>query len=166
MLHRREVLTAAIGVGTLLAAEAAAQEKGKEKKPAPAGHAGHGPDAKPAPPPSPALQAIIDSTARCLKDGRVCLARCTDHLAAGTPMMADCQRAVMNMLAVTEAMASTAGYASADPANLKALARACAAFCRACEKACEPHAKDHVECKACGDACRECAKACETYAGR
>src|SRR5262245_3611091 len=58
----------------------------------------------PAAPIPPALAAIIESTAACQRDGRVCLARCTDHFAAGMNME-QCQRAVMNMLAVTAAMA-------------------------------------------------------------
>jgi Cys-rich four helix bundle protein (predicted Tat secretion target) len=117
----------------------------------------------PAAPPSPALQAIIDSTAQCEREGRYCLARCTDHLAAGFAKMDQCQRTIMNMLPVTGAMADVAGYRNAAPQNIKALASACAVFCRACAQACEPHASHHVECKACMDACVACAKACEAF---
>jgi Cys-rich four helix bundle protein (predicted Tat secretion target) len=120
-------------------------------------------DAAPAQPVSPALQAIIDSTAHCERDGRVCLARCTEHLAAGVHRMEQCQRAVMNMLAVTTAMADVVGFRNADPKNIKALAAACAAFCRACADACQPHASHHEECKQCMESCLACAKACEAY---
>lgn len=106
---------------------------------------------------------ILETTQTCVRDGRYCLARCTDHLAAGTPLMAECQRTVMNMLAVTEAMAEVAGYRNANPKQIKALAVACAEFCRACAKACEPHASHHEECKVCLDSCIACAKACEAY---
>jgi Cys-rich four helix bundle protein (predicted Tat secretion target) len=126
---------------------------------------------KPAPAPAAALppafaaglQAIVESTSNCLRDGRVCLARCTDHLAAGAGHMHmdQCQRAVMNMLAVTAAMADVAGYRNADPKQIVALASACAAFCRTCAAACEPHKDHHVECKACRESCLTCAQACE-----
>lgn len=149
-MHRRTLVTAAAGLGAaLVLKDAVGEEKPKDKG---------------TPAPSPAQKAVIEAGARCLDTGSVCLARCTDHLAAGMASMADCQRAVMNMLAVVEAMGAAARYGTADPANLKALAKVCAAFCRACEKACEPHAKMHAECKACGEACRDCAKACETFA--
>jgi Cys-rich four helix bundle protein (predicted Tat secretion target) len=126
------------------------------------GHGGHAEHTvTPAAPVPPGLQAIVESTAACLREGRVCLAHCTEYLAAGH-RMEQCQRAVMNMLAVTAAMADVAGYRNADPKNIKALATSCAAFCRACAAACEPHKDHHAECKACFEACVTCAKACES----
>lgn len=122
-------------------------------------------DAAAAPAVSPQLKAIQDSTAECLATGRLCLARCTDHLAHGMTNMADCQRAVMNMLAVTEAMAEVAGFRNADPKSMKALAQVCATFCRTCEKACAAHAAMHEECKVCGEACARCAQACDQLPG-
>ena len=163
-LDRRTLLASLAGVGaTWLAARSHAQPK-----PAPAApeHDKHTKPAKapaPAAPTTPVLQAIIDSTASCLRDGRVCLARCTDHLAAGMSSMDKCQRTVMNMLAVTEAMANVAGFRNADPKHIQALAAACASFCRACAAACEPHKDHHEECKACLNSCLTCAKACEAY---
>jgi Cys-rich four helix bundle protein (predicted Tat secretion target) len=159
---RRDVLTGLAGLGAALVAGAAcAQQTPQARDP----HEGHQMrDAPPAGPPSAELQAVIDATAGCQRAGRVCLARCTDHLAAGTPMMEHCQRAVMNMLAVVAAMADVAGYRNAAPANMKAMASACAAFCRTCAAACEPHSGHHEECKACMDACLACAKACEDFA--
>lgn len=151
-LDRRSALAAAAAI--VIADTALAQ-----KDP----HAGHKipDDAPSAPPPSPKLTAIAASTADCQKAGRACLASCTGHLAAGMTSMAACQRAVMNMLAVSGAMADVAGYANADAKLIKSLAATCAAFCRTCEKACEPHAAHHAECKACMEACRTCAAACE-----
>lgn len=128
-------------------------------------HAGH--DVKDAPPAellSNRHRAVVGSTAACLGAGRVCLARCTDHFATGMKDMADCQRAVMNMLAVVGAMADVAGYANAAPRNLRSLAATCADFCTACADACDPHAAQHEECRACRDACLECAKACTALA--
>ena len=154
----------------LLASQVSAQPKpspAADPKAKPAGSgdkSGHGPHGEhavtPAAPVPPGLAAIIESTAACQRDGRICLARCTEHFAAGMHME-QCQRAVMNMLAVTAAMADVAGYRNADPKNIKALATACAAFCRACAAACEPHKDHHPECKACFEACGTCAKACE-----
>ena len=149
-------MTAAVTAGVVLAAAPARADDHK-------GHAGG--DAPKPSPLSPALVRLQRETAQCAAAGRYCLARCTDHLAAGMKDMADCQKAVMNMLAVVEAMATTAGYRNADPANLKALAKVCAAFCRACAEACAPHAKHHEECKACGEACKACAAACDGFAG-
>jgi Cys-rich four helix bundle protein (predicted Tat secretion target) len=152
-LQRRDLLAGLAGLGAAaLASSASAEEPHKH----PGKH-----DAKPAAPLSAAHKAVIESTADCLRSGRVCLARCTDHLASGTREMEHCQRAVMNMLAVVAAMADVAGYANAKPANLPALAKTCAAFCKSCAEACEPHAGHHEECKACLDACNACAKACE-----
>ncbi len=156
-LDRRQVLAGL--AGAVVVAQAARADGKKDA------HAGHNVAAKDVPPPasssSPALAAIAASTAECQQAGRACLAACTEHLAMGMAGMAVCQRAVMNMLAVSEAMADVATFHNADPKHIKALAAACAQFCRACEKACEGHAAHHVECKACMDACKACATACE-----
>ena len=114
--------------------------------------------------PAPGLAAVTTSTAECQRAGRVCLAHCTDFLADGMAAMADCQRAVMNMLAVTGAMADVAGYGNAAAPDIAALAASCARFCDTCAEACRPHATHHAECKACMDACVECAKACRALA--
>jgi Cys-rich four helix bundle protein (predicted Tat secretion target) len=176
-LGRRELIAGVAGFGAMLAAAHGVNAQPKPTEPAktPASGAAPAPgkpadrprmkDAPPAAPISPQLAAIIESTARCVRDGRVCLARCTDHMAQGMGMMAECQRAVMNMLAVTEAMAQVAGYRNAAARDIKALTTACAQFCRACASACEPHKDHHEECKACMEACLACAKACEAYTG-
>ena len=152
---RRELITAMAGFGAALAASTAAGEAPRE------GHA----MLAPAAPLSAEHKAGIAATADCLRAGRACLARCTEHLAAGMAGMAECQRAVMNMLAVVEAMADVAGFANAAPANLKALAATCAGFCDTCASACEPHAAHHEECAACRESCLACVKACRALAG-
>ncbi|MET0390837.1 MAG: Csp1 family four helix bundle copper storage protein [Polyangiales bacterium] len=164
MSTRRDVLAGVASLGALLSA-AAASAQPKTTEPAKADHAGHAHahEAPAAAPLSPQLAAIIESTAACQRDGRYCLARCTDHLAAGAPAMAACQRTVMNMLAVTAAMAEVAGYRNANAKHIKALTTACAQFCRACAAACEAHKDHHEECKACFESCLTCAKACEAY---
>jgi Cys-rich four helix bundle protein (predicted Tat secretion target) len=161
-LDRRDLITGLTSLGALLVAGSACAQQAPAKDP----HAGHqhGPDAPPPGPLPAGLAGVIESTAACARDGRVCLARCTEHLAAGMKEMADCQRAVMNMLAVSSAMADVAAYRNATPELMKALAKTCAAFCRACAEACKAHAAHHAECKACMDSCLACAKACEAFA--
>jgi len=169
-MERRDFIA---GMGTLAAAAAAAvavdgvaradHHKDHGKGAAGGARGGKKPMAPDKPMPKE-LQQIIATTTRCLERGELCLAHCTDNLAAGDTSMADCQRGVMNMLAVCEATFRAASYRSADPKSLKALARVCADFCRACAKACEPHAAHHTECKDCMEACAECARACDAYA--
>ena len=151
-LDRRTVVIAAVAVaGTLLATSAGAADPKKEaQKPAAAG------DTK--------RKAVVDALAVCIAASRVCMASCTDHLAMGMSNMADCQKSVMNMIPVCEAMAAVAAYNTADAKLAKSLASTCAAFCRSCEKTCEPHAAKHAECKACFEACKACAAACEAFA--
>ncbi len=151
---RRDVIAVLAGAGAVLASSAASSEETR---------AGDAPMA-PAAPLSAEHKAVIAATADCLRAGRVCLAHCTDHLAAGMAGMADCQRAVMNMLSVVGAMADVAGYANASAANVKALAATCAGFCDACASACEPHAAHHEDCAACRESCLACVKACRALA--
>lgn len=155
-MERREFVAGIAATAVGLVASSAARADAP-------GHAGHK-MAPPSPPISKELRAIIDATSSCEKTGQVCLAHCTELLATGDTTMADCQRGVMNMLAVCDATFKAASYHSADPKNLKALARVCAEFCRTCAKACEPHAGHHEECKACMESCNACAKACDAYA--
>lgn len=156
-MDRRTFITG-LGAATALAADtAAAQDKAGHA------HAGHGAAKVPARP--QALDAIIKTTSECQSAGAVCLSHCSYYLLEGDEKMAQCQRAVMNMLAVTRAMHDAAAFNTAPAAHLRALAKVCADFCRACEQACEPHADHHPECKACMEACRECARACDAYAG-
>jgi Cys-rich four helix bundle protein (predicted Tat secretion target) len=110
------------------------------------------------------IARVVAATTACLASARVCLASCTNHLAMGMSDMADCQRSVMNTIAVCSAMEATATYNNADIKLLKSLAATCAAFCRACQKNCESHAAKHEECKACGEHCKACAIACEAFA--
>ena len=156
---RRELIAALAGLGTALAGSAALGETSGAD--APPGHAHHA-----VPPPSltDEHRTVITSTAECQRAGRACLARCTDHLASGMADMAACQRAVMNMLSVTGAMADVAGYANSAPADMQSLAAVCARYCEACAQACEPHAVHHEECRACREACLSCARACRDLA--
>lgn len=124
-------------------------------------HHDHGtPKARPV---SKQLKELQRSTFECLQLGEICLAQCNAVLAGGKTSMAECQLAVMDMLAVVRAMAQVATYNTGDVKAMKNLAMTCADFCRACEKECKVHAKDHEECKNCMDACTRCIKACNAY---
>ncbi|MCG3171452.1 MAG: hypothetical protein CALGDGBN_03073 [Pseudomonadales bacterium] len=158
-IPRRDLLAGMAGLGIALGSAGALAA---DEHAAHAAHAGHAAkDAAADRPVSPRLQELIRTASDCLQKGRYCLSRCTDHLAAGTGLMAECQRGVMNMLPVVGAMADVAGYASASHEDMAALATVCARFCRACAKACEPHSPHHEECQACEDACAACAEACD-----
>jgi Cys-rich four helix bundle protein (predicted Tat secretion target) len=159
-LQRREVIVGLMGIATTAAVATGHAETTDSTV-----HAEHmQKDAPPRASLTPAARALISSTADCLATGRVCLARCTDHLAAGMRDMAQCQRSVMNMLSVVAAMGDIATYAHAELADAMSLATTCARFCDECAEQCEPHVAHHEECKACRDACLECAKACRTFA--
>lgn len=153
------------GLAQAQAGDAGAAKKAGDGGAAPKPQAGHEHQGGvPVSAPTPAHKALLDSSEECARAGRICLSRCTDHLASGMAGMAACQRAVMNMLAVVGALNTVASYGSADPKLLKQLAKTCAAYCRACASACQPHSAQHAECKACEDACTACAQACETFA--
>ena len=155
-MQRRDEITGLAGIGAALATVSATDAAAAGTAP---------PESQRAPTTStPGIAAVVASTAECQRAGRVCLAHCTNFLASGVSAMADCQRAVMNMLAVTAAMADVAGFDNAAPGNIAALAASCARFCESCAEACKPHADHHPECRACLDACVECANACRALA--
>lgn len=110
------------------------------------------------------LDKIIDSSSECLKDGQACLVHCQRLLASGDTSMAECQAAVLNMLASCEAMMKVASYDNMSKSLIQDLAATCARICENCAKACELHSKHHKECKACYESCLKCIKACKAIA--
>jgi Cys-rich four helix bundle protein (predicted Tat secretion target) len=108
--------------------------------------------------------AMLNSASQCVKAGDACIAHCQREFAAGNKAMAECQKTVMNMVAVCEALAKLAAYNNAEESHIKAYAKVCASFCNDCAAACEKHASHHAVCKACLDSCKDCAGACEKYA--
>ena len=110
------------------------------------------------------LEAIVESSSDCLKSGQACLVHCQKLLAAGDTSMAECQAAVVNMLASCEAMMKVASYDNMSKDLIKDLASTCAKICENCAKACEAHAKHHKECKACLESCKKCIKTCKAIA--
>ena len=110
------------------------------------------------------IDEVVKAAQHCLGTGIACLRHCQEMLAKGETSMADCEATTENMLAACEAMVKIGGYRSAAEKDMKAMARACAAFCRACVETCAKH-KQHAPCAACLESCAACAKACEAYAG-
>lgn len=96
--------------------------------------------------------ALVAAAGKCITAGEICLAHCIASLAAGETMLAECARAVHDMLAVCR-MIATLG--SSGSAHLAAAAALCDAVCRDCKAACDKHGTMHPECKACGEACGE-----------
>jgi Cys-rich four helix bundle protein (predicted Tat secretion target) len=142
-------LGATIGLGLLGATPSFAAEKAGGVAPA-AGLAGV---------PKSLLEAALD----CVKTGNICLAHCERELATGNTSLADCQKNVMNVVAVCESLSKVAAFNNADVGHLKAFVKACSAICEDCAKACEKHASHHAECKACYDSCKACSAACDKY---
>jgi Cys-rich four helix bundle protein (predicted Tat secretion target) len=109
------------------------------------------------------IDAVVSAAQHCLGTGMTCLRHCQEKLGSGDTTLKDCEDSVENMMAACEAMVKIGGYRSASDKDMKAMARACAAFCRACEETCRSHS-EHKVCADCLDSCVACAKACEAYA--
>ncbi|HPH67362.1 MAG TPA: Csp1 family four helix bundle copper storage protein [Kofleriaceae bacterium] len=165
-LNRRQLLGVSAGLASLAIAThatAAPKSAGSNGKVQP-------PTSKvPAPAPSPkaaARKALIPLISDCLVKAQACAAHCERELANGNKDMAQCARAVADMLALCGALAPLVARES----NLDAkLAVVCADACAACVTACNAHAAHfahgmHLECKACGEACSKCEAACRALA--
>ncbi len=111
------------------------------------------------------LKAVVDSTFHCLKTGEDCLRHCAESLAAGNKLMGDCNKAVLNMLALCGALAKVASYGTAAADRIQRLAAVCGDICRDCAAMCKPHAGHHEACKQCMESCEACAKACDAVRG-
>lgn len=128
--------------------ETKADAKGDTKMDEHEGHEGHGAKAPPAD--VKVDPELVNIVADCIAAGRVCLNHCLRMLGTGNTSMAECSRAVSDMLAICEASES---LAAAGSKHLKALSAVCITACTDCSKACEPHVGHHDECKACKEAC-------------
>ncbi len=145
-MDRREAITTA-GVLALaaLAGTARAQEHTHD-------HHDHGGGAK--------SQALIDATGSCIAKGEACLAHCLVLMGDGDKAMAECAKAVNQMLATCGALQNLAAQGSRLTG---AMAGVALEACTECEKACKKHADKHAECKACMESCAECAKQCKAF---
>lgn len=106
-------------------------------------------------------QPLIDATSNCVVKGQACLAHCLVLLGNGDTSMAECSKAVNQMLATCGALQNLASQGSR---LVGTMAKVALDACTECEKACKPHADKHAECKACMEACAECIKQCKAFA--
>jgi Cys-rich four helix bundle protein (predicted Tat secretion target) len=96
--------------------------------------------------------AVVAVANECIARGQACLSHCMETFVQGDTTMAECARAVQEMLATCQAFAQLAAN---DSVVLKPMSQACIAVCEECEKQCRVHEDHQPECKACADACAD-----------
>ena len=111
-------------------------------------------------PPVSKAAALGETASQCVLDGQRCLAHCLFLLGNGDDSMADCAKAVNQMLATCTALQSLAAQ---DSALLPAMAKVALEACTVCEKACKQHSM-HAPCRACMESCAACIKQCRAFA--
>ncbi|WP_420865215.1 four-helix bundle copper-binding protein [Aquitalea magnusonii] len=104
--------------------------------------------------------ALAEAASHCVLNGQHCLAHCLFLLGNGDDSMADCSKAVNQMLACCTALQSLAAQ---DSALLPAMAKVALEACTVCEKACKQHSM-HAPCRACMESCAACIKQCRAFA--
>jgi len=105
-------------------------------------------------------QAMTDSIHACIKTGHECVAHGIGVIKSGDIKMADCLKAVQEMVAFTEGFAY---HSASNSKYLNAMCELAITICIDSEKECEKYAKKHAACKACGEACAVCAKECKKH---
>lgn len=164
--------TLAVAAGTVaLATPALAAAQGTPAAKSPAAKSASATAIKKQPPAQPsrkqaARQVVAPLLGDCMQKAMACAAHCETELAAGNKDMAECARAVTDMLALVTALAPLVARESELDGKLAAV---CADACAACAKACkahEPHFAHgmHMACKACMEACQKCEPACRALA--
>jgi Cys-rich four helix bundle protein (predicted Tat secretion target) len=147
-LRRREVLAGATlfaGVALAGAGSAAGEHEGH----AAAGAGGAGPlysEAKA----FKKRASLVNVTNECIARGQACLSHCMETFVEGDTTMAECARAVQEMLVTCQAFGQLAAN---DSVVLRPMAQACIAVCEECEKQCRPHEDHQPECRECAEAC-------------
>jgi len=146
-MNRREILATSVGLGVLAVSGAV---RAQQAKPAKLDKRGE----------------LLASLAECQRTGEDCVAHCAEELGKGNKEMANCNRRVLEMLAVTRA---TLTLAAMNSSQAKSLATLCAQTCATCKEACAEHKAHfghgmHLACKACMEACERCEAACKAYA--
>lgn len=96
--------------------------------------------------------SLVAVTNECIAKGQACLSHCFETFVAGDTAMAECARAVHEMIATCQAFALLAAN---DSVVLRPMAQACIAVCEECEKQCRVHEEHQPECRACADACKD-----------
>lgn len=107
------------------------------------------------------FQGLIAATGDCVAKGQACLAHCLVLLGDGDKTMADCAKAVNQMLALCGALQNLAAQNSKLTPGL---AKVALDACTECERECKRHEDRHAECKACRESCTECIKQCKAIA--
>lgn len=97
-----------------------------------------------------ANERLAAAALECIQSGSICLQHCIRSLSSGSTMMADCAKAVTDMLAQARA---THQLAIADSKHLAAAAKLMSAIAKDCEAACRKHEGMHTECKRCAECC-------------
>jgi Cys-rich four helix bundle protein (predicted Tat secretion target) len=153
-LRRRDVLAGAtLLVGATLAAAGAVAAQGREGHHA-TGAPGEGggqhrySEAKA----FKKRAAVVAVANECIARGQACLSHCMETFVEGDTTMAECARAVQEMLVTCQAFAQLAAN---DSVVLKPVAAACVAVCEECEKQCREHGEHQPECRECADACAD-----------
>jgi Cys-rich four helix bundle protein (predicted Tat secretion target) len=108
---------------------------------------------------------LIDSTAECLRTGKVCLSHCARELAQGNSMMGECNVSIQNMLVACQALNDIAHNNTLNKKALQQFVAGCKAICQECHDQCEKHADHHMECKACMKSCKKCIDVCNKIIG-
>ncbi len=111
---------------------------------------------------TPMNAGLATATADCVQKGQICLNHCLELLGQGEKDMAECAKAVNQMLALCGALQALVNQNSRLVKNLAAVALEA---CKQCQEACKKHADKHEACKACGDSCAACAKECQKLLG-
>jgi Cys-rich four helix bundle protein (predicted Tat secretion target) len=150
-LRRREVLAGATLLAGAALAGAGGAAAGEHEGHAAAGAAGAGPrysEAKA----FKKRASVVKVTNECIARGQACLSHCMETFVAGDTTMAECARAVQEMLVTCQAFGQLAAN---DSVVLRPMAQACIAVCEECEKQCRVHEDHQSECRACADACAD-----------
>lgn len=141
-MERRQFMTTLGAAAAILSAsEALAQTGGPE-----AVHSMH----------PPKYKALADTSGKCASTGEECLRHCFGMLSMNDTSMADCTKAVYDLVAVCAALQT---LASVNSPFTPAFAKNVAGVCDACKKECDKFPKV-IECRTCGDACQACADEC------
>ena len=103
-------------------------------------------------------QALQNAAADCVVKGEACIAHCLVLLGQGDKSMADCAKAVNQMLALCGALRNLSAQQSSYTASL---AKVALSACTDCEKECRKHEYEHAECQVCAESCAECIVQCK-----
>jgi len=145
MLDRRDLLRIGVGLVAFAGVAGAAEENASQP-----GATGS----------NEKQQALAKAIAQCITAGDTCLDHCLTILGTGDTSLAECGKAVRNMLAVCNA---TQILVTGKPAYITPAVQLCIDACTDCERACRKHEDRHAICKACADACAATVKAAHAY---